>query len=209
MGKTSAATKIHKKSPDNALVGLRVVNTDTAALKKNDLASGSQRENLRVGRERTDEAVEIYPSSEGTSLHRINSAPQRMMPKQYQFELFTEISGKVDKVVQRWSGVVIAINDTCFEAYLEDLTSRDGVDEYVEIPIDNIEENQKPFLMVGATFFWHIGYEVGLRSPQRNFSRIRFRPQTRLTSSEKEMAINKAKEYEDFFTKNRSNPAGI
>lgn len=58
---------------------------------------------------------------------------------------------------QKWIGHVTCINEQSFEAKLEDLTAS-GTNETVEFDFDDISEEDKPLIDIGATFYWSLGY---------------------------------------------------
>jgi hypothetical protein len=78
------------------------------------------------------------------------------------------------RLLQSWEGRVVEVFDGGFVAHLCDLTTP-GVEEQVEIEMEEISSDDAPLVVPGAVFYWGIGY---LRSPSGSMTRaseIRFR----------------------------------
>jgi hypothetical protein len=64
-------------------------------------------------------------------------------------------------VLQNWEGSVEAVNDTFFTARLLDKTNGENLDEEMaEIPLDEIDPNDRDLLRVGAIFFLSVVRQV-------------------------------------------------
>jgi hypothetical protein len=87
--------------------------------------------------------------------------------------------------LQEWEGYVTAIGAETFTADLVDKTrATDQPDEQVEMPLDEIGDEQFGELRVGAIFRWTIGYETAPSGQQRRVSQLVFRQLPRWTQAE-------------------------
>lgn len=85
------------------------------------------------------------------------------------------------RVLQQWEGVVTDITDDSFFAELQDLADECQPIEIVEIPIDEVPEDDRPLLVCGGIFYWSIGYETSAGGQLRRMSEIRLRRTPRWT----------------------------
>lgn len=76
--------------------------------------------------------------------------------------------------LQRWEGVVSAIEEETFVARLTDLTS-EGPDEEVELPLADVPSEDRDLLEAGAVFYWAIGYRDEASGQRQRVSALRFR----------------------------------
>jgi hypothetical protein len=93
--------------------------------------------------------------------------------------------------LQKWEGVVLAVEHDSFLARLIDLT-QGGTEEEAEFSLDDISEEDKPLLKPGAIFYWNIGYHDSRTGQRRKVSEIRFRRLPAWTSKEIEAAKREA-----------------
>lgn len=76
--------------------------------------------------------------------------------------------------LQKWEGIVQQIHNDYFVAKLIDLTNK-LPDEIAEFPIEEISEDDKRLVELGAVFYWNIGYQISKSKQKRRTSLIRFR----------------------------------
>jgi hypothetical protein len=76
--------------------------------------------------------------------------------------------------LQAWEGIVMEVMDNTFLARLIDLTNT-GTDEEAEFPIEEVSEEDKPLVKLGAIFYWDIGYHTSYSGQRTRISLIRFR----------------------------------
>jgi hypothetical protein len=93
---------------------------------------------------------------------------------------------------QRWRGTVVGVDTDTFEANLIPLLGQGG-DQYAEIYVSEVDEEDRGLIEVGATFYWNIGY---LRRPSglSRSSFIRFQRLTVWAKSDIRAAETKAQE---------------
>lgn len=78
-------------------------------------------------------------------------------------------------MLQSWEGRVVSINDETFEAALVDITACENEEnEQIELPIDDLRQDDLARLQLGTIFTWLIGYRYFGATKER-FSRIVFR----------------------------------
>ena len=97
--------------------------------------------------------------------------------------------------LQEWEGVVTKVMNDAFLARLIDLTHR-GADEEAEFPIDEVSEEDKPLINVGAIFYWNIGYHTSYSGQRTRTSIIRFRRLPAWTQREIDAAKREAERIE-------------
>ncbi len=95
-------------------------------------------------------------------------------------------------------GVVLSINGDTFTARLTDLT-KDAVDEIADFPFDEISDDDRALLKVGAVFYWNIGFKLLPSGQKERSSLIRFRRLPAWHQTEIESAYKEADELADFF----------
>jgi len=111
----------------------------------------------------------------------------------------TNYSRVREDIKQRWSGVVLAVDDEDITVRLEDLTNCDNPNEIIVLSRDEIDNNDQKLLMPGALFYWYIGYRQGVKYTKERFSIIRFRRLPQWTKREVENANKLAEDYAEFF----------
>lgn len=99
---------------------------------------------------------------------------------------------------QKWKGYVTKKNDEYFSAIITDLSNH-SQDEYVEIPLKLISQDDLHLVEEGAYFDWHIGYEK-LSGTTQKYSKILFRRMPRWTSSEFSKAKQLKTEFKNFLS---------
>lgn len=112
------------------------------------------------------------------------------------------VNNPIQDIRQRWSGVVLSLNQQELKVRLEDLTNTENPDELVTLSIDEIDKKDQGLIKPGAQFYWYIGYKQGLRYSKERFSIIRFRRLPHWTDREIKESEKLAKEYADFFLTN-------
>ena len=107
-----------------------------------------------------------------------------------------------EDIKQKWSGVVIAVDDEELTVRLEDLTNCDNPNEIVVLSRDEIDNNDQNLIQPGALFYWYIGYRQGIKYSKERISIIRFRRLPHWTKREIEEADKLAEDYAEFFLAN-------
>lgn len=77
--------------------------------------------------------------------------------------------------LQEWEGYVIDINKDGFTARIMDLTNRDVKEEEAEFELNDLSDDDKRRLRIGAIFRWSIGYHISAGGSKQRYSRIIFR----------------------------------
>ena len=99
-------------------------------------------------------------------------------------------------VLQDWEGVIETVDNESFAARLRDLTINERYpSEMVEIPIEDVSEDDLELLRVGAVFYLTVGRLKHRNGRQERFGRIVFRRLPSWTSS----AVRRAKERAERF----------
>jgi hypothetical protein len=76
--------------------------------------------------------------------------------------------------LQKWEGVVLAVEHDSFFARLVDLTQGNPQEEG-EFSLDDVSNEDRPLLKPGSIFYWNIGYHDSRTGQRRKVSEIRFR----------------------------------
>ena len=98
------------------------------------------------------------------------------------------------RVLQQWEGVVTDVTNDSFFADLQDLSDSSHPLEVVEIPIDEVSEDDRPLLVEGAVFYWSIGHETSAGGTLRRMSEIRMRRMPRWTKRDIQNVAKRAEE---------------
>lgn len=78
--------------------------------------------------------------------------------------------------LQEWEGHVIEVGDKTFKARLIDITAGERHDrEEVELPIDDLTDDDREILAPGRVFRWAIGYQRSRAGSKKRVSQIVFR----------------------------------
>jgi hypothetical protein len=86
-----------------------------------------------------------------------------------------KLERKSFKIIQEWEGYVVAIGDTTFTAHLVDMTAGDRrPKEQAEFLIEDLCNDDKPFLQEGGVFRWLIVYN-SFRGTKERASVLYFR----------------------------------
>jgi hypothetical protein len=99
-------------------------------------------------------------------------------------------------VAQKWEGAVTAVEGDYFIARLTDLTAGTAQEE-VELPLEEVSDDDRPLVEVGAVFYWSIGYDVARGGQRTRASRIRFRRLPAWTAKELAEAKERAKKLKE------------
>jgi hypothetical protein len=87
-----------------------------------------------------------------------------------------EGSGESFAAVQEWEGLVTEIGSDVFVANLVDITAQaNEANEQAEIPIEDVQEQDRHLFKVGAIFRWVVGYHRTASGTKTRGSRIHFR----------------------------------
>jgi hypothetical protein len=90
-------------------------------------------------------------------------------------------------VLQKWEGVVTAVNSETFRARLVDLTGAQP-DQEAEVFLNEVSPRDRRRVVQDAIFYWYIGYRDESNGDRERASRIRFRRLPPLTDSEVDAA---------------------
>lgn len=126
------------------------------------------------------------PLSEKLSRHSVVVSPKAVQLAQDRF-----IS------LQKWEGVVTAIDEQTFWAHLIDLT-QGGADEEAELFVDDVTDDDRALLQIGAGFYWNIGYRDNAHNGNRiRASEIRFKRVPPVSAQEYDSALSRARHLSD------------
>lgn len=98
--------------------------------------------------------------------------------------------------LQKWQGIVLKIMTDSFLARLYDQTNR-GIEEEVELPLEEISDGDKELLVEGAVFYWNIGYFDSKTGQRKRESITRFRRLPAWRKEELEAAKIEAQQISD------------
>lgn len=153
-----------------------------------EVAGGIVRERELV---RGDEPETGWSSLNGVETSRV-SKPRLVSP------LIRLPAGTLPKervrVLQQWEGVVTDVTNDSFFADLQDLSDSSQPLEVVEIPLEEVPEDDRPLLVEGAVFYWSIGHETSAGGQLRRMSEIRLRRMPRWTKRDIQKVTKRAEE---------------
>ncbi len=95
--------------------------------------------------------------------------------------------------LQKWEGVVIAVEKDIFQARLLDLTD-ENPEEQAEFLIEEISDDDRELLRPGAVFYWSLGYLTTGTGQRIRTSIVKFRRLPAWTERDMRMAQERAKE---------------
>lgn len=101
------------------------------------------------------------------SLQRMVNAPEpiRLVPD----------ARTANVLLQLWEGTVVGVGQGEFTAVVRDKTNTTNPDEEVVISFEELGDEDRPLVRIGAIFYWSIRYEQEPGLPRRRVTRIRFR----------------------------------
>ena len=101
------------------------------------------------------------------------------------------------KSVHKWEGVVTTFSEDGedFTATLTDLKNG-GNKEEVTLPVEEVSEQDRPLLQLGALFYWNIGYEK-VNGQIKKASIIRFKRLPKWNNKDWDSILDKASELEE------------
>jgi hypothetical protein len=106
--------------------------------------------------------------------------------------------------VQEWEGYVRAFGPDSMSADLVDVTAYGKrITQQAEIPLEELSDNDREKLRIGAIFRWSIGYQRTPRGTKMRVSNIVFRDLPRWTQKELREASEEAAELEQYFKPGR------
>jgi len=143
---------------------------------------------LSSGMSTGHEAEELLPLDTGKaqeSLRKIVPLVPRFSSKPSRF-----------RALQKWEGHVREIKADMFVAELVDLDKVAPMEE-AEIPLQEVSEEDRELLKIGAIFYWTIGYSESPAGTRRRAGEIRFRRLPAWTKREISEAERDAKEIID------------
>lgn len=89
--------------------------------------------------------------------------------------------------LQAWEGVVTAVDRESFGVRLVDLTAAES-DEEAEIDFEQVSDDERKFIVIGAVFLLHVGYATSDGGQRNPTSILRFRRLPVWTEAELESA---------------------
>lgn len=99
------------------------------------------------------------------------------------------------RTLQEWDGYVVSKGNNVVVARLTDITNRGGKDaEEIDIPFDELTEDQIDRIEPGSLFRWSIGYQRSVAGQKTRVSRIILRQLPRWRPSQIKLAEEEAKE---------------
>ncbi|MEX2621693.1 MAG: hypothetical protein WD250_15870 [Egibacteraceae bacterium] len=104
--------------------------------------------------------------------------------------LESAVPGPRAVVLQRWEGTVEEVTETTFAGVLQ-ARSDDAPDEWVELHLDDVAEDERSLVVPGAVFTWSIGYQDSEAGRTRE-STIRIRRRPGFTEAEIAAALDRA-----------------
>lgn len=125
----------------------------------------------------------------------------KILPRSTSQEYIRVIHNQLLKedIKQRWTGVILDVDDDDVTVELEDLDNRENPPEQVVFSKSEFDDNDQYLIMNGAQLYWYIGYRKGPRYRRESFSIIRMRRFPKWTKREIEEAETLAEEYTNFF----------
>lgn len=79
-------------------------------------------------------------------------------------------------LLQEWEGYVSSLNDESFTAFIRDLMpSGSNEDEYIEVPLNILRDNDRRRITPGAIFRWSISYTTSQTGITKRNNNIVFR----------------------------------
>jgi hypothetical protein len=97
--------------------------------------------------------------------------------------------------LQEWEGHVTGISSDKFSARLTDVTAGKQVEEEsAEFPIEDLSDDDRDLLEIGATFRWVIGYLRSSSGTKRRVSQITFRRLPTWTKADLDHATKRAEQ---------------
>jgi hypothetical protein len=106
--------------------------------------------------------------------------------------------------VQEWEGYVRAFGRDSLSADLVDMTAYGKrITQQAEIPLEELSDNDREKLRIGAVFRWAIGYQRTPRGTKMRVSNIVFRDLPRWTQKDLREAREEAAELEQYFKPGR------
>jgi hypothetical protein len=98
------------------------------------------------------------------------------------------------RILQEWDAYVIEIGEETFKARLTDVTGNGARDaEEVEIPLEDLDDDERRQLAIGRLFRWSIGYQRFRSGQKERISRITLRQLPRWTRNEMVHMENEAR----------------
>jgi len=104
------------------------------------------------------------------------------------------------RLLQSFEGVVTERTEHSIFAQISDKTNSQNPDEIVEIPLEELTPEDLPIAVVGAIFYWSIGYKDSPGEPRRRISQIRFQRLPGWSRQELLAAQSFAAEYRSLFS---------
>jgi hypothetical protein len=99
----------------------------------------------------------------------------------------------------QWEGVVTSVANGEFEAELKELSDPHSPRESGTFSMEDVSDNDRDFVTVGAVFYWVIGYRTSRGGQKTKESRIRFRRLPTWTPSQLRDAVRRADELKELF----------
>lgn len=87
-----------------------------------------------------------------------------------------DFSGKFgsSQILSKWEGVVSRVSGDIFMGKLRDLTTDEGFINEAEFSVDDLQEDDKELLEIGAVFYWYVGYMTTSGGTRTKISLLKF-----------------------------------
>ena len=160
-----------------------------------EIAGGIVRERDLVRRDEPETVSQNNDHANSTRVCRVRLAsplirlPAGTLPKEHV------------QLLQQWEGVITEVKSDSFFADLQDLADANQPIEVVEIPIEEIPNDDMALLVEGAIFYWSIGYETSAGGQLRRVSEIRMRRAPRWTKRGIQQVKKRAEELFEIYGK--------
>jgi hypothetical protein len=105
-----------------------------------------------------------------------------------------EIAHNNFRSINKWEGIVDGVYEESFTAVLSDLNNN-GAPETVELPLEEVSNQDCSLLRPGAIFYWSIGYETA-HGQVKKASIIRFKRLPQWNKKDWDEILDKANELE-------------
>jgi hypothetical protein len=112
----------------------------------------------------------VLPEKALENLNAYFATKQEVLPKDNKPEATDSFA-----VLKRWEGSVTAINGNVITAEVVDLDSQIPLKEEIEIEFEDISEEDKSLVEIGAVFYWSVGYSTSIDRTVMRGSVFRFR----------------------------------
>lgn len=79
------------------------------------------------------------------------------------------------QILAKWEGTVIDVNDSAFYAKLRDLKENTSYVNEAEFPLEDLQNDDRELLRIGALFYWYVGYMTTSSGTRIKISLLQFK----------------------------------